>query len=97
MLPRAQQEADPRFALLSNSRCVCRTCGQFFNSTSMFDKHRYGEHGWNTRKCRTEAELLEKGYAVNKDGFWVRAQMPTLGFRKRVEGIKRDKEAGEQG
>lgn len=32
-------------AILKGKRCMCPTCGEFFSSITMFDKHRAGEHG----------------------------------------------------
>jgi hypothetical protein len=55
------------------TRCVCRTCGEYFNSASMFDRHRVGYfHDFGRdRRCRTVAEMLAKGWQRNVDGFWI--------------------------
>lgn len=56
---------------LTGSRCLCRTCGEYFNSTGMFDRHRIGT--CPDRRCMTAAELLKRGYSRNAGGFWIRA------------------------
>jgi hypothetical protein len=54
---------------LRGDRCACRSCGLTFRSTAAFDAHRRGKYGVD-RRCLTEAELTERGYLPNKDGFW---------------------------
>jgi hypothetical protein len=60
---------------LNGARNQCPTCKEYFNSNGAFDKHRTGSHGVN-RRCRTPEEMLEKGMALRKDGFWVADPMP---------------------
>lgn len=55
---------------VSNSRCQCAGCEQFFNSLASFDKHRIGSFGQD-RRCRTENEMLEAGMDKNTAGYWV--------------------------
>jgi len=55
---------------VSGSRCQCRACDEYFNSSFAFDKHRIGEHGKN-RRCMTTDEMLGKGMERNKALFWV--------------------------
>ena len=57
---------------LTGSRCLCRTCGDYFNSVSMFDKHRVGEYP--ARRCLTSEEMSARGYVRNEAGFWIRAR-----------------------
>ena len=73
------QNADPRFSKIRNhspsgsgriTKNMCRACGQFFNSVSMFDRHLGGTP--QERKCRSPQWLLSKGHLLNKDGFWIR-------------------------
>ena len=75
------QNADPRMEKISDhppsgsgriTRCMCRACGQFFNSTSMFDRHLGGTP--QKRKCRTPQWMLDKGHSLNKHGFWIREE-----------------------
>jgi hypothetical protein len=59
---------------LTGSRCQCSACGEHFNSTGMFDRHRtgvYSDMGAH-RRCLNPAELLAKGYLKNAAGFWIR-------------------------
>lgn len=55
---------------LSGDRNQCPTCGEHFNSSSAFDKHRTGRFGTD-RRCRTVAEMLAAGMAKNTAGFWI--------------------------
>lgn len=59
---------------LSGNRCQCPTCGQFFNSVSVFDRHRVGsfDDPANPRRCLTTRQMLAKGFAQNGKGYWVR-------------------------
>ena len=60
----------------TGDRCLCRTCGQYFNSTGMFDRHRLGRHDLFAphfgRRCLTVTEMRERGYVVGAKGFWIR-------------------------
>ncbi len=58
---------------LRGDRCRCSGCGEHFNSTFAFDKHR----NWKDRKaprCLTAAEMESKGFVRNEAGFWITAQ-----------------------
>ena len=55
---------------LSGDRNQCRMCGEGFNSTTAFDKHRVGEFGVD-RRCRTAVEMQEIGMVLRENGFWV--------------------------
>jgi hypothetical protein len=61
---------------LTGARCRCAVCGKWFNSTSAFDRHRYGAYGnfGRNRRCRTWQELRERGWVVNSAGFWIERQ-----------------------
>jgi hypothetical protein len=48
---------------LSGDRNQCRMCGEAFNSTTAFDKHRVGEFGVD-RRCRTAVEMREIGMVL---------------------------------
>lgn len=56
---------------LTNSRCQCPACREYFNSTSALDRHRFGPG--LARRCYTPAEMHARGYVKNPAGFW---QMP---------------------
>lgn len=51
--------------------CMCGKCGLHFNSTKAFDKHRTGPA--TDRRCRTVAEMTERGMSVNAKGRWITA------------------------
>ena len=55
---------------LTGDRNQCRMCGEAFNSTTAFDKHRVGEFGVD-RRCRTAVEMREIGMVLRDNGFWV--------------------------
>jgi len=71
---------------LTGNRCRCSGCGEYFNSTSMFDRHRAGD--WkdrgSNRRCLSPAELSERGYLKNSAGFWIREGMPASLGRERA-------------
>lgn len=66
---------------LRGERCLCRSCGECFNSGAAFDKHRVG--GFNLaapgygRRCRTVPEMIEAGMTRNAAGFWRRGAANT--------------------
>ena len=60
---------------LSGDRCLCRSCGCYFNSTAAFDKHRVGEHRVG-RFCRNEADMESLGMRKNKHGYWISRPNP---------------------
>lgn len=69
---------------LTGNRCRCAACGDLFNSTSAFDRHRAGTFAplgtWpHARRCLTAEELQAKGWSRNGAGFWIERarQAPT--------------------
>ena len=54
---------------LTGDRCQCRACGEYFNSTSAFDKHRIGD--WFMRRCRTPDAMELVGMSRNARRFWI--------------------------
>ena len=67
--------------LLRGDHCQCsgppyQGCGQYFNSTSAFDKHRVGDG--EARRCLTAVEMLRKGMALSSRGWWITAARPIL-------------------
>ena len=56
--------------VLRGDRCQCTACGEYFNSTYAFDKHRRGRHGIN-RLCLPPNGMLEAGMSLNEAGFWI--------------------------
>ncbi len=57
---------------VSNSRCQCGGCDEYFNSLAAFDKHRVGSFGVD-RRCRTAHEMKAAGMDRNTAGYWVTA------------------------
>lgn len=73
---------------LTGNRCRCTACGDYFNSTSTFDRHRAGSFAppgvWHhQRRCLTSAELVAKGWRRNVRGFWI--ERPREAATARVE------------
>ena len=56
-----------------SDRCVCRACGEHFNSTFAFEFHRTGD--WTQRRCRDREEMRSIGMRLN-DHSWVSAGRP---------------------
>jgi hypothetical protein len=54
---------------LSGDRCLCRACGEYFNSTYALDKHRIA------LRCRTIEEMRNIGMDKNRAGFWISSRM----------------------
>lgn len=61
---------------LTGDRCRCGACGEYFNSTRAFDKHRVGPY--ESRSCMTAEQMREKGMDVNARGFWITARNMSL-------------------
>jgi len=58
---------------LTGDRCQCPSCGQYFNSTGAFDRHRVGDY--TARRCLTVADMVAAGMRRNDAGFWIRRPM----------------------
>lgn len=56
--------------LFRGDHCQCPTCGEYFNSTYAFDKHRTGRDA-PLRRCLSPAEMRTIGIAVSSTGWWV--------------------------
>lgn len=59
---------------LSGDRNQCPTCGELFNRTSVFDKHRVGKY--SDRRCLTVEEMEAAGMFIGADGFWRGSKSP---------------------
>lgn len=55
---------------LTANRCLCRGCGEFFNSVRSFDRHRVWD-SHTVRRCLAPAEMEQKGMTNNASGFWI--------------------------
>jgi hypothetical protein len=79
--------APPRLKL-TGSRCLCRGCGEYFNSVGAFDCHRTGRHvpinQPSQRRCLTVAEMRDKGWLLNDAGFWITGRLPSFDRKPRV-------------
>jgi len=71
---------------LTGSRCRCSACGEAFNSTSVFDRHRVG--GWQgrgaDRRCLSQSEMRARGWDRNAHGFWIERRTS----RERIEKLR---------
>jgi hypothetical protein len=59
---------------LTGSRCLCRGCGQLFNSVTAFDSHRVDDRtgpAHSARRCLTPAEMQRVGMSINSAEFWI--------------------------
>jgi hypothetical protein len=56
--------------VLGMARNQCGRCREYFNSNNAFELHRTGQHGID-RRCRTPAEMIDRGMSVNAAGFWI--------------------------
>ena len=60
---------------LRGDRCICRACGERFNSTAAFDAHRTGTPNIKAinygRRCLLDFEMERKGMTRNEKGFWL--------------------------
>lgn len=75
---------DPHRNGMRGDRNQCPTCGEFFASTSAFDKHRTGPWGKadgtpSKRRCLTVQEMVDKGFLKNATDYWIRAGNPLYG------------------
>ncbi len=66
----------PKHSPLRGDRNQCAGCGELFNSTHAFDKHRTGDFGTD-RRCLTPEQMLAKGMVLGADEFWRGSAMPT--------------------
>jgi hypothetical protein len=74
----AGKQAAPR---LTGDRNRCPPCGEYFNSTSAFDKHRTGRIGIG-RRCMTTDEMLRVGMTKNAAGFWIEKAHSTASVQR---------------
>lgn len=62
---------------LTGARCKCSACGEYFNSASVFDKHRVGSYE-RGRRCLSASEMLARSWIRNAAGFWIRGHRPNF-------------------
>lgn len=56
----------------------CTGCCRDFGSLTAYDRHRVGPHDGD-RRCRTDAELLARGYEKTAAGRWTLGRLLTRG------------------
>lgn len=61
---------------LTGDRNQCPGCGELFNSTFAFDKHRVGKYQNNGRSCLSAEGMSAIGMFKREDGFWIGSKMP---------------------
>ena len=49
----------------------CMACGEYFNSTKAFEKHRTSAYEPLDRRCLTPVAMAAKGMSKNTSGYWV--------------------------
>jgi hypothetical protein len=76
---------------LRGDRCRCPSCGELFNSTHAFDRHRAGSLP-DGRRCLTAPEMVSRRMSINSAGFWV---TETRANRAR-RGIGRERRSGDR-
>lgn len=74
---------------LRGDRCLCRACGEHFNSTYAFNRHRVGSYAPLGRRCRTVEEMLALGMLQNEAGWWITSA-------KGVSSLAYDSTGGDQ-
>jgi hypothetical protein len=76
---------------LRGDRNECPSCGELFNSSSSFDKHRVGEfavkEGPNRRRCLTPDEMIAKGMSKVDTHFWVTKKFNPTSLDKRKGNV----------
>lgn len=60
---------------LTGSRCLCRGCGEYFNSVHAFDRHRVWASD-TVHRCLAHEEMIRKGMSINASGFWITEPRP---------------------
>lgn len=79
------------------ARSICSGCSETFSSESAFNMHRVGSYGdsiydsnkrvigytEHTRKCLSEAGMLQKGMAQNDKGIWITGEFDASVFGKK--------------
>lgn len=55
---------------LTGDQCRCPSCGEYFNSTKAFDKHRVGEIG--KKVCLSPNDMVvKKGMSLSSRALWI--------------------------
>jgi len=76
---------------LTGDRCLCKTCGEHFNSTRAFDKHRTETYAQLSRRCLSPDEMRALGVSQNAAGFWITQKHRILASaHSRISGDRLD-------
>jgi hypothetical protein len=69
---------------LTGKRCHCSACDEYFNSVSVFDRHRVGNwlNDGANRRCLTIDEMVARGWSINANGFWIERAWGTQSRRR---------------
>jgi len=84
---------------LTGSRCLCRGCGEYFNSVYAFDRHRVWDSP-TVQRCLNQEELVRKGMSINSSGFWITEPHRKHRVKRvtsRIPAALRDTPVGHQG
>ena len=83
--------------VLRGDHCRCSGCGERFNSTKAFDRHRRGDYQGGDRRCLTPEGMAAAGMSQNSGGWWITAanQRPDGSIRRDSVGGERDEPQGE--
>jgi hypothetical protein len=61
-------------------KCRCSICGEYFNSSGAFGRHRVGPFAPigkpETRRCLSVEEMLAKDFFKKSSGHWARGKRP---------------------
>ncbi len=88
--------------ILRGDRNQCPTCGEYFNSTKAFDRHRTGRFGVD-RRCMTVVEMTARGMVLNKAGFWITERHSARSLKRKIatqasgatpDAVREDEPAG---
>jgi hypothetical protein len=57
--------------MLRGDHSQCPGCGEYFNSTYAFDKHRTGRYAPMQRRCLSLDEMRALGMVISATGWWL--------------------------
>ena len=78
---------------LVGDHCMCTACGNYFNSTAAFDKHRWGDY--DDRHCYTEEQMFDRGMALSGTGWWLTAKRDDSSLSRLARSGDQKKAMGE--
>lgn len=66
----SRNERDPMLPF-GTDKCRCPLCGQYFNSTYAFERHRRIYKETRALRCLSGDELKALGWDTNRTGHWI--------------------------